>query len=77
MIRGLREHMITNVDIAPLAMFRVLFGGLMFIATIRFAANGWINELYVEPPYFFSYYGFEWLPRPSELCAYIIFLLTA
>ena len=28
---------------------------------VRFAANGWISELYIEPAHHFSYYGFGWV----------------
>lgn len=77
MIRSPRTYLNHPVDVAPLAAFRVIFGALMFLATIRFAANGWIGEMYVEPQFFFSYFGFEWLPRPTEFWAYVLFGLTA
>ena len=48
------------------AVFRVAFGLLGVAAVIRFAANGWIDELYIEPAYHFSYYGFGWVkPWPG------------
>jgi hypothetical protein len=28
---------------------------------IRFAAKGWIAELYIHPSFYFKYYGFEWV----------------
>lgn len=77
MIKSVLRHIARPTDIAPLAAFRFIFGALMFAATIRFAANGWINELYVEPEFLFSYFGFEWLPRPSEFLTYVLFALTA
>ncbi|MBT7437842.1 MAG: HTTM domain-containing protein, partial [Cellvibrionales bacterium] len=42
---------------APLAIFRIFFGLLMFISIIRFWALGWIDKLYIQPHFFFSYYG--------------------
>ena len=48
------------------AVFRIAFGLLGVAAVLRFAANGWINELYIEPAYHFSYYGFAWVkPWPG------------
>jgi len=39
---------------------------MMTLALIRFMAYGWVTEFYVEPRYFFSYYGFEWVrPLPA------------
>jgi hypothetical protein len=49
------------VSAAPLATFRVLFGLMMFAGTVRFWFNGWIDDLYVKPGFYFSYMGFEWV----------------
>lgn len=49
------------VPIAPLALFRVLFGLLMVAAVVRFWAKGWITTLYVEPVFHFPYLGFAWV----------------
>jgi hypothetical protein len=57
--RGLEQP----VDPAGLAVFRILFGLTMALATLRFALNGWIFELLVAPPYHFTYLGFDWV-RP-------------
>ena len=58
----------------PLAVFRLCFGLLMLVSTIRFWLNGWIDLLYLKPTFFFTYYGFEWvrpLPYPT---IYYLFL---
>lgn len=59
---------------ASLAVFRVVFGMMIFISTIRFWAKGWINELYIQPQYFFHYYGFEWV-QPMGQYTYALFAL--
>ncbi|UXX78565.1 HTTM domain-containing protein [Reichenbachiella carrageenanivorans] len=59
---------------APLAVFRVLFGLLMCVSMIRFWWNGWIEKLYLQPQFFFSYYGFEWV-KPLGAYTYLIFLI--
>ena len=48
------------------ALFRIIFGLLGVASVIRFTANGWIDDLYLEPAYHFSYYGFGWVkPWPG------------
>jgi len=65
------------VSIAPLVAFRVVFGAVMFVATLRFWAKGWIDTLYVLPEFHFHYYGFSWVPQPSALGLYVLFGLMA
>ncbi len=59
---------------APLAVFRIFFGLMMLVSIIRFWANGWIEKLYIEPNFFFSYYGFEWV-RPLGGNTYLLFIV--
>jgi len=54
------------VDIASLAAFRIIFGAVMCLGILRFLATGWIEPMYVEPRWFFSYPGFAWVsPWPG------------
>jgi hypothetical protein len=46
----------------------------MFISIIRFWAYGWIEKFYIEPKFFFSFYGFEWV-QPIGNYTYIVFIL--
>jgi hypothetical protein len=62
--------------IAPLVFFRICFGLLMFVAIIRFWSNGWIQSLYIDPVYHFSFYGFECI-KPMGAYTYLIFLVCA
>ncbi len=51
---------------ASAAAFRVLFGLLGLVAVCRFAAKGWISDLYIEPAHHFTYSGFWWVqPWPA------------
>ena len=43
---------------------------------IRFWANGWIDKLYIQPDFFFSYQGFEWV-KPIGVWTYAIFVICA
>lgn len=50
------------------AAFRVVFGVIGLVIALRLFAFGWIDELYVQPSYHFSYPGFEWVrPWPQWL----------
>lgn len=62
---------------ASLAAFRIAFGALMVGATMRFAANGWIDLLYVEPSMHLRYWGFEWVPVLPAPALYLVFTLLA
>ena len=39
---------------------------MMFLSTLRFILNGWVYELYIQPSYFFTYLGFDWV-KPFDL----------
>ncbi len=49
------------VDASSIAVFRIAFGIVALVAIIRFFADGWIDQLYVDPLHHFSYVGFEWV----------------
>lgn len=68
------SYLNTQTNAAPLALFRIFFGLLMLISIIRFTAYGWIHKLYIQPDFFFSYYGFEWI-QPLGVWTYLIFLV--
>lgn len=63
-----------KTEAAPLAVFRIFFGILMFISVIRFWSNGWIEKFYIQPSFFFSYYGFEWV-KPLGSYTYLLFVI--
>jgi hypothetical protein len=57
---------------APLAIFRMALGLLLFGSTVRFWSKGWITELYITPKHFFPYYGFEFVQPLGEF-TYVLF----
>ena len=63
-----------NSEAAPLAAFRILFGFMMFLSIVRFWSYGWIDKLYIQPKFFFSYYGFEFVKPVGEF-TYLLFAL--
>jgi hypothetical protein len=65
-----------STSAAPLAVFRIIFGLLLFGSMIRFWLKGWIYELYIAPKYFFPFYGFEFV-KPFGEYTYVIFVICA
>ncbi|WP_017730270.1 HTTM domain-containing protein [Nafulsella turpanensis] len=74
---GLSRHITRQVHIAPLAVFRIIFGGMMLASVIRFMAKGWVSQLYLEPGFFFTYYGFSWVKPLGTLGMYLVFATMA
>ena len=46
----------------------------MCFSIIRFWFKGWIETLYIEPSFHFSYYGFEWV-KPIDHYTYVLFII--
>src|SRR5689334_9053067 len=65
------------VDVASLAVFRMLFGAVMAFAMVRFLANGWVEELYVRPTFFFSYDYFPWVKPLPAAAMHALFVTLA
>lgn len=51
----LRRRLLDERDGAGLAAFRILFGLLGVISALRFLHYGWVDQLFVEPRFFFTY----------------------
>ena len=62
------------------AVFRVGFGLVGVFLVARFYAMGWIDRLYIDPPFHFTYPGFSWVrpwPGPGMHLHFIVMGLTA
>jgi hypothetical protein len=68
----MKDYFQKTTAAAPLAIFRIALGLLLFGSVIRFWAKGWIYELYIAPKYFFPFYGFEFV-RPLGDFTYLLF----
>ncbi len=68
----LAEKLDKPVAIYPLVTFRILFGFVMLIGTIRFVALGWIEDHYLQPLLHFTYYGFSWIKVAPAWLMYTI-----
>lgn len=72
----IHQYLNSYTETAPLAVFRVLFGVLMFVSIVRFWSYGWIDKFYITPDFHFTFYGFEWV-RPLGQYTYILFVIAA
>jgi hypothetical protein len=70
----LRHYLNKTYSAAPLAVFRILFGIMMCLSMMRFWYHGWIETLYIQPKFHFSYYGFEWV-KPLGNYTYLLFVI--
>lgn len=70
----MKGYLQKTTSAAPLAVFRIALGLLLFGSILRFWAKGWIHDLYLAPKYFFPFYGFEFIKPPGEY-AYLLFAL--
>jgi hypothetical protein len=64
-----------ETSIAPLVVFRIIFGLMMFVSTLRFLLKGWVDLLFIQPTNFFHYYGFQWVKPLGEVGMYTVFAL--
>ncbi len=72
-IKRLQAFILQPKHIAPLIIFRIGFGALLFISILRFVLKGWVLQLYIAPKLFFPYYGFEWVQPLHGVWMYFIF----
>ncbi len=71
------DRLFRPIDIASLALFRVLFGAVMCAGTTRFLLSGWVDTLFVEPRHFLKYYGFAWVQPWPEWGMYVHYTAMA
>lgn len=74
MLSSFNRYIQSYTSASPLVVFRIAFGLLIFLSIVRFWHNGWIESLYLDPSFHFSYMGFSWV-KPLGNYTYIIFLL--
>ena len=69
----LKKLLNQKTESSTLAFFRMGFGLIMCYSIIRFWNKGWIELLYLDPNFHFSYYGFDWI-KPIGQYTYLIFI---
>ena len=71
---NLKTYLNKTTDASPLIIFRIGFGIMMFYGVIRFWLKGWIETIYIQPNFHFSYFGFEWV-KPLGNYTYVLFII--
>lgn len=69
----IRNWLQCPVSVAPLVVFRVVFGAMMFFAVSRTICLGWVDKFYISPTFFFKFYGFEWVQPLGAVGMYAVF----
>ena len=72
----IKNYLNQTQDSSSLALFRIGFGVLMTFGMIRFLTKGWVEKLYLEPSFHFSFYGFEWIKPIGDLTYLLFFICT-
>lgn len=71
------ENLNRPLDAASSAAFRLSFGVLLLVSTLRFLAHGWVRDFYLKPAHFFHYYGLSWIRPLPGLGMYALYVLLA
>ena len=74
MIQTISKYLNKESNPYPLAVYRIGFGLLVMFSIVRFWYNGWIESLYLEPGFHFSFLGFSWV-KPIGIYTYFIFII--
>jgi len=61
LIARFKSSLFKPIDSAFLVVFRIGFAVIMFWEVIRYWSHDWIRQFYIEPEFYFKYYGFEWV----------------
>jgi len=71
---NIKSYFQKKTNSSPLVIFRVFFGLLMCYSILRFYLKGWIKELYIDPIFHFSYFGFEWVKPLGDYTYFLFFI---
>jgi len=74
-LTGIINYLESETHAAPLAIFRLIFGMIMLISTLRFWILGWIADHFVYTKVQFKYFGFEWATLLPPTWMYLLHAL--
>jgi hypothetical protein len=73
--RSWRDRLFDPIDIASIAVFRISFGLLLLCDLAAYFWYGWIKSYYIDPPYHFAFFGFDFIrPLPGD-GMYVLFVV--
>lgn len=76
-VQFLRGGLSQPVDILPLAAFRIAFGALMCLGSLRIMWHGWVYAIYIQPAFHFSYFGFDFARPLPGVGMHLVFVALA
>ncbi len=63
----MKSRLFTQIDNAPLIIFRIFFGLLLACEAFGAIATGWVKENFIDVQFTFSHIGMDWLqPLPGN-----------
>ena len=74
-VKAIMSRLFSPVDIASLVYFRIAFGAIMLWEVYRYFMKGWIPRYYIDPTFFFHYFGFDWITPWAGNGMYIHFIV--
>ena len=72
-MNSIKTYLERPISIAPLIVYRILFGIMVCYGCLWSISKGDIQSRYLEPQFFFKYYGFEWVEFVGEQGIYILY----
>lgn len=72
-MKRITDKLQVPISIAPLIVYRLLFGLMVLYGCLWSISKDDIETRYVEPSFFFKYYGFEWIGFVGEQGIYILY----
>ncbi len=69
------QRLFTPLDASSVSVFRIGFGIILLWDVWRYYSNGWVERYYIQPDFYFKYYGFEWVQPWSGDGMYIHFAI--
>ncbi|HEX7862223.1 MAG TPA: HTTM domain-containing protein [Verrucomicrobiae bacterium] len=66
------DRLFAPVDIAPIIVFRILFGVMMMLEVGGYTVAGLVRRNWVEPEVHFTYFGWSWVPTMLGNWTYVL-----
>ena len=76
MLLNLKNKLFTQVDIASIAFFRIIFGAILFYEVFRYYQAGWVWSSFAGLKFYFTFPGFRWVEPLNENGFVILFFIT-
>ena len=72
-VRSHIQQLFKAVPADSLAFFRVCFGFVLVWEVLRYFQYHWIDNYYIQPEFYFKYFGFEWVQPWADESMYLHF----